>query len=106
MTDIKKALELILEKRRHYQRAEAYYEGCNEEVFLNQRWYRIFRYEGSDFRFNFSKTVVDSVLNRLEIQQILAGTPEAEAFIDDIWEQTDLKLDMNEIHRNALVYGD
>ena len=106
MSDIKKALELILDKRQGYQKAEAYYEGCNEEVFLNQRWYRIFRYEGSDFRFNFSKTVVDSVLNRLEVAQVLAGTPEAESFIDNIWEQSDLKLDMNEIHRNALVYGD
>jgi len=106
MTDLKVALDQIILKRDAYNRAEAYYEGTNPEVFLNQRWFRLFRGEGSDFRFNFSKTVVDSVLNRLEIKQVLAGAPEAEAFIDDIWEQTDLKLDMNEIHRNALVYGD
>jgi len=106
MSDIKIALEQILTKRDGYKQAEAYYEGVNAEIFANQRWFKLFRYEGSDFRFNFSKTVVDSVLNRLEIKQILAGDAQAEDYIDTIWEQTDLKLDINEIHRNALVYGD
>lgn len=106
MSDIKIALENILTKREGYQKAEAYYEGVNGEVFANQRWFKVFRYEGSDFRFNFSKTVVDSVLNRLEIKQILAGTEQAMNYIDEIWNQTDLKLDINEIHRNALVFGD
>jgi len=106
MSDIKIALENILTKREGYQKAEAYYEGVNGEVFANQRWFKVFRYEGSDFRFNFSKTVVDSVLNRLEIKQILAGTEQAMTYIDEIWNQTDLKLDINEIHRNALVFGD
>lgn len=106
MSDIKVALEQIITKRDGYKQAEAYYEGVNAEIFANQRWFKLFRYEGADFRFNFSKTVVDSVLNRLEVKQILAGTPQAEEYIDTIWEQTDLKLDMNEIHRNALVYGD
>jgi hypothetical protein len=106
MSDIRVALEQILLKRDAYNKAESYYEGVNGEVFANQRWFKLFRYEGSDFRFNFSKTVVDSVLNRLEIKQILAGTAEAEAYIDTIWDQTDIKLDINEIHRNALIYGD
>ena len=106
MSDIKVALDNILSKRDGYKHAEAYYEGVNQEVFAHQRWFKLFRYEGADFRFNFSKTVVDSVLNRLEINQVLAGTPQAEEYIDTIWEQTDLQLDINEIHRNALVYGD
>lgn len=106
MSDIKTALEQIILKRDGYNEAEAYYEGVNGEVFANQRWFKMFRYEGSDFRFNFSKTVVDSVLNRLQINQVLAGTPEADAFIDKVWEQSDLRIDINEIHRNALVYGD
>jgi hypothetical protein len=106
MSDIKMALEQIILKREGYNEAESYYEGVNGEVFANQRWFKMFRYEGSDFRFNFSKTVVDSVLNRLEINQVLAGSPEADAFIDKVWEQSDLRIDINEIHRNALVYGD
>jgi len=106
MSDIKLALEHILTRRDSYKHAESYYEGHQPEVFLDQRWYRLFKNPSLDFRFNFSKTVVDSVLNRLEINQVLTTSTEAQAYIDQIWEQTDLKLDINEIHRNALVYGD
>jgi hypothetical protein len=106
MTDIKKAFDHILAQRDSYVKAEAYYEGHQPEVFQSQRWNRVFRFEGSDFRFNFAKTVVDSVLNRLEINQVQATTSQANAFIDQIFDQTDIKIDINEIHRNALVYGD
>jgi hypothetical protein len=106
MSDIKLALEHILTRRDAYKHAESYYEGAQPEVFLDQRWYRLFKNPALDFRFNFSKTVVDSVLNRLEISQVLTTSEDAQNYIDQIWEQTDLKLDINEIHRNALVYGD
>lgn len=106
MTDIKKAIDAIIQRREAYQQAEAYYEGMNPEVFANQRWFRLFRNEKSTFRFNFSKTVVDAVLNRLEVAQVETTTPQGDDYINSIWEQTDIKLDMNEIHRNGLVYGD
>ena len=106
MSDIKLALDHILTRRDAYKHAESYYEGANPEVFLDQRWYRLFKNAALDFRFNYSKTVVDSVLNRLEINQVLTTSEDAQTYIDQIWEQTDLKLDINEIHRNALVYGD
>jgi hypothetical protein len=112
MSDIKLALDQIIDKRDRYMVAEAYYEGANDEVFTHQRWYRLFRSEQTrfsgvtPFRFNFSKTVVDAVHNRLEIEQVETTSPEGDAYINKIWEQTDLKLDINEIHRNALVYGD
>ena len=56
MTDIKLALDQIIAKREGYNMAEAYYEGVNQEVFAHQRWFRLFRNERSNFRFNFSKT--------------------------------------------------
>jgi hypothetical protein len=61
---------------------------------------------GSDFRFNFARTVVDSVLNRLEIANITANTAEANKKINDIWQMNDLQIDADEIHRRALAYGD
>lgn len=106
MTDIKRAIDAIIQRREAYKQAEAYYEGLNPEIFADQRWFRLFRNEKSTFRFNFSKTVVDAVLNRLEVEQVETTTPEGDNYINSIWEQTDLKLDMNEIHKNALVYGD
>jgi hypothetical protein len=73
---------------------------------LNQRWFKLFQKNQSDFRFNFSKTVVDAVLNRLEIDQIETSSPEADAYMAQLLEQSDIKLDINEIHRNTLIYGD
>jgi hypothetical protein len=106
MSDIKKAFDHILAQRDGYVKAEAYYDGHQPEVFQSQRWNRIFRFENADFRFNFAKTVVDSVLNRLEINQVQATTQAANRFIDRIFDQTDIKIDINEIHRSALIHGD
>lgn len=104
--DIRLALDYILTKKDGYNRAETYYEGTQPEVFLNQRWFKLFQKNQSDFRFNFSKTVVDAVLNRLEIDQIETSSPQADAYMANLLEQADIKLDINEIHRNTLIYGD
>ena len=106
MTDIKVALEAIIQKRDYYKAAEDYYQGTNEEVFLSSRWNRLFRNPKWDFRFNFAKTVVDAVLNRTEISHVETTTPSGTEYINTIWDQNDLELDINEIHRNALIYGD
>ena len=106
MSDIKKAFDHIIASRDAYIKAEAYYDGNQPEVFQSQRWNRIFRFENADFRFNFAKTVVDSVHNRLDIKQVQGVEESANNYLDTVFDQTDIKLDMNEIHRNALVYGD
>ncbi|NDB33158.1 MAG: phage portal protein [Nitrosopumilaceae archaeon] len=106
MSDIKKAIDTIIDRRNSYLTAEAYYEGINSEVFPNNRWYKLLGGSPSDFRFNFARTVVDSVLNRLEIANIVANTTEANKQINEIWQMNDLQIDADEIHRRALVYGD
>ncbi len=106
MSDIKKAIDTIVDRRNTYLTAETYYEGTNSEVFPNNRWYKLLGNAGSDFRFNFARTVVDSVLNRLEIANIVANTAEANQKINEIWQMNDLQIDADEIHRRALVYGD
>jgi hypothetical protein len=104
--DMKKALDMIRDRRNHYLTAEAYYEGVQSEVFGNPVWYRLLTTSNSDFRFNFARTVVDSVLNRLEIANITANTEQATSKINDIWTMNDLQIDADEIHRRALVFGD
>lgn len=106
MADINNALALLVDRAPHYDKAEAYYDGTEQEKFLNKRWNRIMRSEGIDFKFNFTRTVVDTVLNRLEIANIQSMTEQANAIIKQTWEQNDLLLDQNEIHKKALVYGD
>lgn len=106
MNDIKLALDYIVNKQDNYHRAEMYYEGTQPEVFLNQRWFKLFQKNQSDFRFNFSKTVVDAVLNRIEIEQVETDSAAADEYFSELLDQPDIKLDMNEIHKNALIYGD
>jgi SPP1 family phage portal protein len=106
MDNIRLALDYIITKKEGYNRAETYYEGTQPEVFLNQRWFKLFQKGQSDFRFNFSKTVVDAVLNRLEIKQVETDSPTADEYMAELLEQPDIKLDINEIHRNTLIYGD
>lgn len=106
MSDIKKALDLIVGRKNHYLTAEAYYEGLQPEVFPSDQWLKMFRIDNKHFRFNFAKTVVDSVSNRLEIANIVGVTEEANREINRIWEKNDLELDANEIHRYSLMYGD
>lgn len=103
--DMKKALEMIRDSRNAYLTAEAYYEGRQEEIFGNPKWYQLLVSKSSDFRFNFARTVVDSVLNRLEIANITANEDSITDTISDIWQMNDLQLDADEIHRRALVFG-
>jgi hypothetical protein len=104
--DMKKAIDTIRDRRTHYLTAEAYYEGSVGEVFSNEKWYNLLTANRNDFRFNFARTVVDSVLNRLEINNITALTEQANLKINDIWMMNDLQIDADEIHRRALVFGD
>jgi|Laugrefa1bdmlbdn_1035148.scaffolds.fasta_scaffold01491_2 SPP1 family phage portal protein len=106
MDYIRLAIDYIITKREAYNRSETYYEGTQPELFLNQRWFKLFKNNTGDFRFNFSKTVVDAVLNRLEIEQVESDSPVADEYFSELLEQPDIRIDMNEIHRNALIYGD
>jgi SPP1 family phage portal protein len=106
MDYIRLAIDYIITKREAYNRSETYYEGTQPELFLNQRWFKLFKNNTGDFRFNFSKTVVDAVLNRLEIEQVETDSSTADEYFSELLEQPDIRIDMNEIHRNALIYGD
>jgi hypothetical protein len=106
MSDISSAISLIMDHRPDYEKAEAYYDGKESEVFLHQRWYRLLKSNGVDFKFNFTRTVVDSVLNRLEIANIMGTSESGTNVIKQTWEQNDMLLDQDEIHRKALTYGD
>lgn len=106
MSDIKLAIQHIIEHKDGYKKAEAYYEGNQDEIFASRRWARIFRGDKVDFQFNYTRTVVDSVLNRLELAGINSPDAQANELINAMLEQEDIEMDINEIHRRALVYGD
>lgn len=104
-TDIKKAVETIVGRRNTYTNAEDYYRGSQGEIFAHERWNKLFRDNGT-YVLNYAKTVVDTVLDRLEIASVKGVGGEADKAINKIWEQNDLVIDATEIHRRALIFGD
>lgn len=103
--DIKRAVESLIDRRPVYTNAEDYYRGAQREVFADARWSRLFKDAGS-YNLNFAKTVVDTVLDRLEIASVKGAEEGADEALNKIWEQNELQLDATEIHRRTLVFGE
>jgi len=106
MTDLTLAVNEILDRRDDYLTAEEYYEGTAEEVFTTAAIKRALRKTANRFRLNFAATPVDTVNNRLEIASVSAVSEEAGSYLDRVWASNELTLEVGEIHKNTLIYGD
>jgi hypothetical protein len=103
--DIIRAMDTLGARRNVHTNAESYYQGSHREVFANARWSFLFRENGT-YVLNYCKTIVDTVLDRLEISTVEATTKAAQKAVDEMWEENELQIDATEIHRRALVYGE
>lgn len=106
MSDLKYAVDTILDRQAGYNMAEAYYEGTIAESFASRHMAQVFGAGLDDYRLNFARTVVDAVNNRIEIAAVMGTTAAANKKINQIWEQNEMGLDANEIHKRTLIYGD
>ncbi|MFE2072048.1 phage portal protein [Streptomyces misionensis] len=106
MTDLTTAVNLILAKRDDYDTAQEYYEGAVEEVFASTSVRRALKKTGDHFRLNFAATPVNAVNNRLEIASVSAISEEAGSYLDRAWASNELQLEIAQVHKNALIYGD
>lgn len=106
MTDLTLAVNEILDRRNEYETAKEYYEGTAEEVYTTAAIKRALRKTFSRFRLNFAATPVDTVNNRLEIASVSAVSDEAGSYLDKVWASNELTLEVGEIHKNALIFGD
>lgn len=102
----KSAVAEILDRRRHYEIALDYYEGRVPETFASAKLKRAFKVTGDSSRLNFCRPVVDAVNDRLEIADISAKSEKATNAIKKVWDDNELSLEAQEIHRRTLVYGD
>ena len=93
-------------KANDYREAESYYEGTIPERFASARLRHALRATGHRGQQNYCRVIVDAVLNRLEIANIVGDTQRATEAITKVWDDNELSLEANEIHRRALEYGD
>jgi hypothetical protein len=103
--DIYRAMGTLADRRPVYTNADAYYQGDQAEVFAHAKWSNMFRKNGT-YVLNYCKTIVDTVLDRLDIATIEATTKAATKVVGEIFEQNELAIDAREIHRRALVFGE
>jgi len=106
MTDLTLAVNEILDRRPGYLTAEQYYNGTAEEVFTSAATRRALRHTGGQFRLNFAATTVNAVNDRLEITSVSTMSDEAGQYLDRVWASNELELEVAQVHKNALVYGD
>ena len=106
MTDLTIAVNEILDRRADYETAEDYYYGTAEEVFTSRAVAKALKHTAGEFRLNFAAVPVDTVNNRLEITSVSAISEGAGQYLDRVWATDELQLDIAQVHKNALIYGD
>lgn len=106
MTILKEYVSALTERANTYKEAEEYYDGRIGEFFASARLRKALRHTGHRGQHNYCRVIVDAVLNRLEIANIVADTERAQKVVNRVWEDNELSLEANEIHRRALEYGD
>lgn len=105
-TDLGRALRDMHHSLPHYHQAANYYGGNIPELFASIRLRRAMARTGMGFRFNFAKTPVDALTDRLEIASITSSDDNVNGMLADLWEDNQLDLEAPEIHRRAGEYGD
>lgn len=106
MTVLTDYVAAIQKNAARYKEAEAYYTGTNPETFASAKLAHVLRTTGHRGTHNYCRVIVDAVLNRLEIANIVCDTKKAQDKVNEVWEANQLGLESNEIHRNAGAYGD
>lgn len=106
-TDLDVAVAALTAKKRHYDALWRYYDGEQPLVYSSEKLKEIFSGLEARFTENWCAVVVDSVLDRLELQTpTVAGDEAASDALRVLWEQTGLVDDEYGIHEDVAVTGE
>lgn len=103
------ALRQIQSKRLLLDRRWSYYLGKHSEKVLSRKLHETLGTTVSNVETLFSNycgLVVDAPLARLKVVGWAKGTQDAVAAAADVWEDNDLDLEGEEIHRHAIAAGE
>jgi len=109
----------LVEARKTYERAAAFYEGTVDEVYSSPKVTRLLAKFGLDAieSFNFAHIPVDAVANKLRLNNVNADkegneegvfekNEEVNSVIEDLWEYNELSEEYPILFRNTGKYGD
>lgn len=107
MDDLKLAVEALVKKKAHYDRLWGYYDGNQPLVYSTERLKHAFSGLNARFSLNWCAVVVDSVLERMEITQLVVrGSEQQTRRLNNWWEESGMNLDSDEVELCALVTGE
>jgi hypothetical protein len=89
-----------------YDKAEEYYDGTRPEFFATQKMRQMLESTGTTFRINYAKTPVDTMVERLEINDIVGGDDKTRKMLQALWEINQMDIESMDIMRRACEFGD
>ena len=107
MSDVVEGFVALSEAEDGYTEAHGYYTGTVGEVFGSTRLQSILKRQGSHFRVNVIKAVVDAPAERLELMSAtVPGDDAATKTLAGIMESNSIEFESGNVHARACEYGD
>ncbi len=133
ITDLQRAFDTLTAKSAVFTKLWAYYEGNQPLVYTNDRLREVFQYINARFSENWCAVVIDSERERIRLKEFslpqmeqaapeplmpgeLANVPQEqpqqsaenpiERRLNDLFRDTELNLDADDVHLAALVCGE
>lgn len=105
LKDLTRAFKVLKEKQVPYSTLFKYYDGDQPLVYTANRLNEIFKDLDAYFAENWCSVVVDSARDRVNLREIqVAGS--AQPRWKELWEQSELSLESDDVHEAALVAGE
>ncbi|MGV3616112.1 MAG: phage portal protein [Fimbriimonas sp.] len=105
--DLKAAFDTLAAKQLPLTRLWQYYEGEQPMVYTAKRLRQLFNKLDARFSENWCAVVVDTVLDRVDLQRFDVGADEGAATVlNEFWEGGGLSLAADDVHTAALVTGE
>ena len=106
MTDLQKAFDHFKAVSLIYSAYFDYYDGDQPLRYSTERLKDAFNQIRPKFRENVCSVVIDTVTDRLELYGWQTADEAVTEALSQIWDETGLALESNEVHQSALICGE
>ena len=106
-TDLERAYLALTEKQVRYTTLFEYYDGLHPLRYTSERLREVFGDREARFSQNWAAVVIDSELERIRLKEFtVAKQEQLTQTLNDLFVDTELKLDADDVHKAALVCGE
>jgi hypothetical protein len=103
-TDIERAVTMLLSKQEKCRKNQQYYDGTEPLVYSTERLREAFGDRLARFAENWCAVVVDSTLDRIELDEFdVLNNTEADGTLDELLKESDLSIDADDVHKDAMI---